>query len=185
MEAFSALLTLCVGNSPGKFPSQRPVTRSFDVFFDLCLNKRLSKQSWGWWFETPPHPLRRHNNEFLVAKQQLLNRWSPSPQTHFGENRPFRVNSSVVGICGINFRSVISEHLLRIKFKNTTWAIALTRMQYNTFVDKSILLQVIAWCRHYLSQYWPKSMSPYAVEVVAVSYMDTGLKNESKCSSRS
>ena len=35
---------------PGEFPTQRPVTRSFDVFFDLRLNKRLSKQSWGWWF---------------------------------------------------------------------------------------------------------------------------------------
>ena len=55
METFSALLALCVGNSPvsGEFPAQRPVTRSFDVFFDLCLNKRLGKQSWGWWFETP------------------------------------------------------------------------------------------------------------------------------------
>ena len=30
--------------SPGEFPTQRPVTRSFDVFFDLCLNKHLSKQ---------------------------------------------------------------------------------------------------------------------------------------------
>ena len=41
----SALLALCVGNSPvtGEFPPQRPVTRSFDVFFDLRLNKRLSK----------------------------------------------------------------------------------------------------------------------------------------------
>ena len=38
---------------PGEFPTQRPVTRSFDVFFDLRLNKRLSKQPWGWWFETP------------------------------------------------------------------------------------------------------------------------------------
>ena len=47
---------------PGEFPSQRPVTWSLEVFFDLCLNKRLSKQSWGWWFETPPHPLRRHSN---------------------------------------------------------------------------------------------------------------------------
>ena len=28
---------------PGEFPTQRPVTRSFDVFFDLRLNKRLSK----------------------------------------------------------------------------------------------------------------------------------------------
>ena len=43
------------GNSPvaGEFPAQRPVTRSFDAVFDLWLNKRLSKQSLGWWFETP------------------------------------------------------------------------------------------------------------------------------------
>ena len=49
MDTFSALLALCAGNSPvpGEFPSQRSVTRSFDVFFDLRLNKRLSKQSWG------------------------------------------------------------------------------------------------------------------------------------------
>ena len=49
MEAFSALLALCAGNSPvpGEFPSQRPVTRNFDDFFDLRLNKRLSKQSRG------------------------------------------------------------------------------------------------------------------------------------------
>ena len=54
MEKFSALLVLCAGNSPvtGEFPTQRPVTRSFDVFFDLRLNERLSKQSWGWWFES-------------------------------------------------------------------------------------------------------------------------------------
>ena len=43
-------------------PPQRPVTRNFDVFFDLRLNKRLSKQSWGWWFETPSRPLWRHCN---------------------------------------------------------------------------------------------------------------------------
>ena len=37
METFSALLVICAGNSPvpGEFPAQRPVTRSFDVFFDL------------------------------------------------------------------------------------------------------------------------------------------------------
>ena len=64
METFSALLAICAGNSPvtGEFPAQRPVTRSFDVFFDLRLNKRLSKQWWGWWFETPSRPLRRHCN---------------------------------------------------------------------------------------------------------------------------
>ena len=55
METFSALLAICAGNSPftGEFRAQRPVTRSFDVFFDLYPTKRLSKQSWGWWFGTP------------------------------------------------------------------------------------------------------------------------------------
>ena len=49
METFSALLALCAGNSPvtGEFPSQWPVTWSFDVFFDLCLNKWLTKQACG------------------------------------------------------------------------------------------------------------------------------------------
>ena len=61
METFSALLAICAGNSPvtGEFPSQRPVTRSFDVFFDLSLNKRLSKQSWGWY-------LGRHHAHYDV-----------------------------------------------------------------------------------------------------------------------
>ena len=47
---------------PGDFPTQRPVTRSFDVFFDLRLNKRLSKQPWGWWFEMLSCPLWRYRN---------------------------------------------------------------------------------------------------------------------------
>ena len=67
METFSSLLAICAGNSPvpGEFPAQRPVTRSFDVFFDLRLNKRLSKQSWGWWFETLWRPLWRHRNDYM------------------------------------------------------------------------------------------------------------------------
>ena len=50
METFSALLAFCAENSPvpGEFSAQRPVTRSFDVFFDLHLNKQLSKQCRGW-----------------------------------------------------------------------------------------------------------------------------------------
>ena len=67
METFSALLAICAGNSPvpGEIPAQRPVTRSFDVFFDLRLNKRLRKQTWGWWFETPSRPLWRHCNDMV------------------------------------------------------------------------------------------------------------------------
>ena len=46
METFSVLLAICAGNSlvTGEFPA---MTRSFDIFFDLRLNNRLSKQSWG------------------------------------------------------------------------------------------------------------------------------------------
>ena len=64
MEPFSASLAICAGNSPvpGEFPAQRPVTRSFEIFFDLRLNKRMSKQPWGWWFETLSCPLWRHCN---------------------------------------------------------------------------------------------------------------------------
>ena len=52
------------GHLCGEFtPRQRPMTRSFDAFFVLCLIQRLSKQSWGWWFETLPRPLWRHRNE--------------------------------------------------------------------------------------------------------------------------
>ena len=54
---------LCgVFTGPGEFPTQGPVTRSFDVFFHLCLNKRLNKQPWCWWFETLPWSLWRHSN---------------------------------------------------------------------------------------------------------------------------
>ena len=67
METFSALLTVCAGNSlvTGEFPTQRPVIRSFDVFFELHLNIRLSKQWWGWWFEMPSRPLWRHSNDSM------------------------------------------------------------------------------------------------------------------------
>ena len=64
MEIFSTLLALCEGNPPvtNGFPSQRPVTRSFVAFFDLRLNKRLSKQPTRRWFETPSCSLWRHCN---------------------------------------------------------------------------------------------------------------------------
>ena len=70
METLSASLAFCAGNSPvtGEFPAQGPVTRSFDVFFNLCLNKRLSKQSWGWWFETPSWSLWHHCN----ARERII-----------------------------------------------------------------------------------------------------------------
>ena len=59
MEAFSALLAICAG--------------SFDIFFDLRVNKPLIKQSWDWWFETPSCPLWRHCNELQKYINRLQN----------------------------------------------------------------------------------------------------------------
>ena len=74
METFSAFLAICAGNSPvtGEFPSQRPVTRSFDVFFGMLLNKQLNKQWRGWWIETPSRPLWRNCNEIDHLHAGLL-----------------------------------------------------------------------------------------------------------------
>ena len=74
IETFFALLAICAGNSPvpGEFPAQRPVTRSLDVFFYLRLNKRLSKQSWGWWFEKLPRPLWRHCNASKILSLAII-----------------------------------------------------------------------------------------------------------------
>ena len=73
METFSALLAICAGNSPvtGEFPAQRPVTRSFDVFFDLRLNK-------GWINNVEAGDLRRHRAHYdvivmLTKKSQCRN----------------------------------------------------------------------------------------------------------------
>ena len=85
METFSALLVLCTGNSPvtGEFPTQRPVMRGFNVFFDLRLNKWLSKQSWGWWFETPSRPLWRYCNAEFQPWASVFFRITQRPPRYF------------------------------------------------------------------------------------------------------
>ena len=86
METFSALLAICAGNSPvpGEFPTQSPVTRSFDVFLDLRPNKRSSKQWWGWWFETLSRPLWRHRNgnETVSSLASSIHYWAQRDLFH-------------------------------------------------------------------------------------------------------
>ena len=67
MEIFSALLAVCARNSlvTGEFPSKRPVERSFDIYLTRALNKRLSKQSRGWWLVTPSSSLWRQCDVWL------------------------------------------------------------------------------------------------------------------------
>ena len=91
METFSALVAICAGNSPvnGEFPVQRQATRRFNVFFDLHLNERLSKQSWGWWFETLLRPLWRHSNGIPRVIQR-----TPGTAQEVGPARSYRCDSS-------------------------------------------------------------------------------------------
>ena len=93
MEIFSVWLAFCAGNSPvtGEFPTQWQVTRSFDVFFDLRLNKPLSKQWWGWWFETPSRSLWRHCNVTGKHKHHWALFW-PAIHKHYSHTNVLECN---------------------------------------------------------------------------------------------
>ena len=61
--------------SPVNSMHKRPVTRSFGFFFDLHLNKQFSKESWGWWLETPSCPLWRHCS--VNSWRHFFVNWTP------------------------------------------------------------------------------------------------------------
>ena len=67
METFSALLVFCAGNSPvtGEFPAQRPVTRNFDVFFDLRLSD-------NWAYKGDAGDLRRYCAHYDVIVMHFI-----------------------------------------------------------------------------------------------------------------
>ena len=77
---------------PGEFPAQRPVTRSFDVFFDLRPNKRLSKQPWGWWFETPSWSSWRQCNDAMAMAPSLITYHSHHNENGLGERSDHAVH---------------------------------------------------------------------------------------------
>ena len=69
---------------PSEFLAQRPVMRSCDGFFYLRLNKRLSKQSWGWWFETLSRPLwGQRNGKCCLQTGGLFVQVSAPPSTAY------------------------------------------------------------------------------------------------------
>ena len=120
MEAFSALLTICAGNSPvpGELPAQRAVTRSFDVFFDLRMNKRLSKHSWGWWLETLSHPLWRHRNVTITFT--LL-------------------HTMACRMCGGQSNELVQNNIIRIGHQWTYWH------KINISVYQTRYMKVYGW----------------------------------------
>ena len=96
-----------IHRSPVNSPAQRPVTRSFDVFFDLCLIKQLSKHSRGWWFETLSRPLWCHCNGICEIGRLGINvrHVMNSPMLRF-ENTGFEYNVNT-NITNFNFVFVI------------------------------------------------------------------------------
>ena len=81
----SALLAHCAGNSPvtAEFRSQRPVTRSFDIFFDLDRTKRLNIESKRWWFETPSRPFGRHRYDNYSRFHSWKGKWWMETRFHY------------------------------------------------------------------------------------------------------
>ena len=176
METISVLLAICAGNSPitGEFSTQNPVMRSFDVFFDLRLNQRLSKQSWGWWFETPSHPLWRHCNEwrpFCLGLNVLIDSkpcmkvsyntysYSGGSSTLDYHTYSMDINSLAPVRCGSNLKSVIFKCIMQRSSLVTSCEMALRWTPQYLTNDNSRIVQVMVWkgqaTSHYLSQCWP------------------------------
>ena len=156
MEAFSALLDFFAGNSlvTGEFTSQKPVTRSFDSLFDLRLNKRLSKQSWGWWFETTSGSLWRHCYVLVYDDRlciQVFICWTMMTIYVF----VFKYSSARCVAVG----SVLHVRLLSLRVRCTSWTLGLLSSDVVVLnslwpsgrifrhKSRSTLAQVIAcWC---------------------------------------
>ena len=83
------------------------------------------------------------------------------------KSSPLPVNSLAAGKFEWNFIYVIFKRNLVIYGWGICCEIALIWMSLDLTDDQSTLVQVMAWCRyatsHYLSQFWPRSLSPYGV----------------------
>ena len=119
---------------PGEFPTQRPVTWSFDLFFDLSLNKQLSKQPWGWWFETPSWSLWRQYNEcrFTASDCAAMN-------LNYDECNYAHTCCSIIlgalttGRCDNNFKIIIFKLITQNRSLDT----AVEWMPHDLFNDNS------------------------------------------------
>ena len=117
---------------PRWIPAQRPVMWSFDVFFDLRPNKRLSKQSWGWWSETPSSSLWRHRNE----KDRYNNPSRPRQNSHPFCRRHFQI-SFLVWKC-LYFDSNLIEIVCNARVQLTTQPELIQKMAWRRSGDKPL-----------------------------------------------
>ena len=131
---------------------------SFHVFFDISMNKLLIKHSSGWWFEMLQHlfdiTVMIGVMNFSLSSGKISTTWCP-------------FNSLAPGKFEWNFRYLILQIISVTDCRVISCELALRWMPLDFTDDKSILVQVMAWCHqatsHYLSQCWPRSLSPYGV----------------------
>ena len=168
METFSALPAICAGNSSiaGEFLAQRPVTRSFDVCFDLRLNKRLNKHSWGWWFETLSRPLWRHSYVIVYCRHFVIIRHYVGEIITFS---PFSSFENRLSHCDwrstLRFRTDVMSYSIICWTRQIGWTCQIVKSLRPTDAildfgdtDHSTLVHVMVSCltvpRHYLNQCW-------------------------------
>ena len=137
----------------GEFPTQRPVTRSFDVFFDLRLNKRLSKQPWGWWFETLLWSLWRQCNDGSPKCCKICNRYVNRNLPHNSDDFDFQIKAPFINaILDTAMPRTWAEHLYSdVKMSSMVSRIAGISKVYSTVcsgADQRKYQNFSIWWRH-------------------------------------
>ena len=141
---------------PGDFPTQRPVTRSFDVFNDLRLNKP--------WFETLLRPLWRHCNGFGTImpccqwttieghrlNRSIANHTKTQPRA-IHEMIPCTISPIVERIEADTEWPPFADNIYNCVVLNENWciliAILLKFVTKSPIKNRRLLVKIIAWCR--------------------------------------
>ena len=170
METFSALLALCAGNSPVPVnsPHKGQWRGALMFFFYLRLNKRLSKQQWGWWFEMPSWSLWRHCNDSLELRLKHMNItrsikdelgtyvtfWAKQKQPKF--NFPLAVRC-ISWIFSLNIACAVALHstngMLLTHWGRTKWTLSWQKMlEFRFKFHRNFFLLTINrhWFRYWL-----------------------------------
>ena len=149
METFSTLLSLCKGNPPvtSGFPSQRPVTRSFDV---LRMNKRLYKQLLCRWFETPSCLSWRHCNEGLNMDEQLgVPNNLVTNTTVWSDENKCKINFPLPLITMTNDKTCIpsSRQISQMKLLFQDYFLQSAHLSNAVLIKNISYIKVMVWCQ--------------------------------------
>ena len=131
MTSSNGTIFRVTGHFLGEFPAQRPVTRSFDVFFDLRLKKPLSKQPWGWWFETLSCLLWGQCNEPSANALRYLTHCSLGDVLWFYMyNFQMRLENVIWGIAGLHVNATGPYWVVVVSFISNNVQSLITKCKF-------------------------------------------------------